>query len=132
MENVGDPTWTNVALHGPGYSGNTPLGKRRMFPAGTDITDWHIYSMEWTHDGFVFKIDDQEFYRVDRAMVEHYGRWAYDTPKYLIVNFALGGNYPHGVNKTDAPYPGLPQSTVDLIKAGKARMLVDWIKVAKN
>jgi hypothetical protein len=54
-----------------------------------------------------------------------------DNPKYLIVNFALGGNYPHGVNKTDAPYPGIPPSTVDLIKAGKAKMLVDWIKVQK-
>ena len=25
MENVGDPSWTNIALHGPGYSGNTPF-----------------------------------------------------------------------------------------------------------
>src|SRR5262245_5118302 len=29
MENVGDPTWTNFALHGPGYSGNTPLVSRQ-------------------------------------------------------------------------------------------------------
>jgi beta-glucanase (GH16 family) len=131
MENVGDPTWTSVALHGPGYSGNTPLGKRRTFPAGADVTGWHVYSMDWTTDGFVFRIDDQELYRATRAMVEQYGRWAYDSPKFLIVNFALGGNYPHGVNKTETPYPGIPQSTVDLIKAGNARMLVDWIKVRK-
>src|SRR5215212_309398 len=31
MENVGDPAWTSVALHGPGYSGDTPLVKRSPF-----------------------------------------------------------------------------------------------------
>src|SRR4029079_601835 len=93
MENVGDPTWTNVALHGPGYSGNTPLVSRRHFPEGTDITGWHVYSIEWRPDGFVFKVDDDEFYRVPKADVEKYGRWAYDNPKFLILNFALGGQY---------------------------------------
>ena len=132
MENVGDRTWTNVALHGPGYSGNTPLVKRRAFPAGTEITGWHVYSMEWTTRGFAFKVDDDEFYRVTRADVEQYGRWAYDTPKYLILNFALGGNYPHGVNHVESPYPGIPTSTVDLIKAGRAKMVVDWVKVEKR
>jgi beta-glucanase (GH16 family) len=132
MENVGDATWTSVALHGPGYSGNTPLVKRRTFPAAANITGWHVYSMHWTPDGFVFNVDDDEFYRVSRAAVEQYGRWAYDNPKYLIVNFALGGQYPQSVNHATGPYPGLPQDTVDLIKAGEARMLVDWVKVTRN
>lgn len=131
MENVGDPGWTNVALHGPGYSGNTPLVARRPFPRANDITGWHIYSMDWTADGFVFKVDDDAFYRVTRAMVEQYGRWAYDNPKFLIVNFALGGQYPQSVNHATTPYPGLPAATVDLIKAGRARMLVDWIRVTR-
>ena len=131
MENVGDPTWTNVALHGPGYSGNTPLVKRRSFPSGSSIAGWHVYSMDWSREGFVFKVDDQEFYRVVRADVEKYGAWAYDTPKFLILNLALGGSYPQGVNKVTSPYPGLPQETVDLIKEDKARMLVDWVKVTR-
>jgi beta-glucanase (GH16 family) len=132
MENVGDASWTNVALHGPGYSGATPLTKRRPFPAGTDITGWHVYSMDWTTDGFVFKVDDDVFYQVTRAMVEQYGRWAYDNPKYLILNFALGGGYPRSVNHADAPYAGLPGATVELIKADKATMLVDWVRVVKT
>ena len=32
MENVGDAAWTSVALHGPGYSGNTPLVMRTPLP----------------------------------------------------------------------------------------------------
>jgi hypothetical protein len=65
-------------------------------------------------------------------MVEQYGRWAYDEPKFLILNVALGGNYPQAVNHATTPYPGLPQATVDLIKAGKATMMVDWVKVIRN
>jgi len=131
MENVGVPTWTNSALHGPGYSGDTPLVARRTFPQGQDITGWHVYSMEWSATGFVFRVDDDAYYRVTREMVERYGRWVYDTPKYLIVNLAIGGQYPQGVNKITTPYPGLAADTVDLITADKARMLVDWVRVMR-
>lgn len=129
MENVGEPDWTNVALHGPGYSGNTPLVSRHPLPAGRDITAWHVYSMDWSPDRIVFKVDDEPFYDVSRARVETYGRWAYDNPKYLIVNLALGGQYPQAVNHVTTPYPGLPQATVDLVKSDQVVMLVDWIRV---
>jgi len=132
LENVGDPTWTNFALHGPGYSGNTPLTNRRHFEAGTDITDWHVYSMHWTSDAIQFSVDGVEAYRVSRAMVEKYGAWAYDNPKFLIVNLALGGAYPKAVNGVSQPYTGLPQATVEAIEGNKATMLVDWIRVAKD
>jgi beta-glucanase (GH16 family) len=131
MENVGDRTWTNVALHGPGYSGNTPLVARRPFPPPADATGWHVYGVEWTTTGFVFIVDGDVFYRVSRAEVEKYGRWAYDTPKFLIFNFAIGGQYPQSVNKVTTPYPGLPASTVDLLKAGEVEMLVDWVRVTQ-
>jgi beta-glucanase (GH16 family) len=129
MENVGEPDWTNVALHGPGYSGNTPLVSRRPFVPPDDITDWHVYAVDWAPDGLTFKVDGQTFYEVSKSKVESYGRWAYDNQKFLIVNLAIGGQYPQAVNKVDAPYAGLPQATVDLIKADKAVMLVDWIRV---
>jgi beta-glucanase (GH16 family) len=131
MENVGDPTWTNFALHGPGYSGNTPLVSRQHFARGGDITGWHVYSMDWTSDALVFSVDGAEEYRVTRAMVEHYGRWAYDNPKFLIVNLALGGQYPQAVNGVAQPYAGLPQQTIDLITAEKAVMVVDWVRVTR-
>jgi beta-glucanase (GH16 family) len=127
MENVGEPGWTSVALHGPGYFGDTPLVKR----ATVDITEWHVYSVDWTADSLVFRIDGNEIYRVAKSDVEKYGRWAYDNPKHLIVNLALGGGYPHGVNKTEKPYFGIPQATVDAIKAGRADTLVDWIRVTQ-
>jgi beta-glucanase (GH16 family) len=132
MENVGEPSWTSVALHGPGYSGSTPFSRRRTFPTGTDIMGWHVYSMHWTSDAFAFSVDDDVFYRVDRSTIETRGRWPYDEPKFLILNVALGGNYPQAINHATMPYPGLPASTVDLIKAGGATMIVDWVRVTRN
>lgn len=129
MEYVGEPGWTAVALHGPGYSGDTPLVERQYFPAGTDVTGWHEYEAEWDRDQIVFKVDGRPFYRVTKAMVEQHGRWAFDTPQHVILNFAVGGIYPYKVNNIETPYKGVPQSTVDRIKNGELFMEVDWVRV---
>jgi hypothetical protein len=65
-------------------------------------------------------------------MVENYGKWAFDTPKHVILNFALGGAYPHKTNGISEPYSGIPNETVESIKAGKIRMEVDWVRVFDN
>jgi beta-glucanase (GH16 family) len=129
MENVGDAAWTSVALHGPGYFGDTPLVRRVRFAGKRDAADWHVYAVDWTRDELIFKVDDDVVYRVTRAMVERYGRWAFDNPKHLIVNLALGGTYPAAVNRISSPYPGIPESTVRLIRNDQARILVDWVRV---
>ena len=128
MEYVGEPKWTSAAMHGPGYFGDTPLVKRQTFPEGVDVTQWHEYSLERTPDTVIFSVDGREFYRVTKAMVEKYGPWRFDRPEYVILNFAVGGVYPHKVNGIEKPYFGLPQSTVDRIKAGKIAMEVDWVR----
>ena len=66
-------------------------------------SNWHIYGVEWTADAMIFTIDGREIYRATRPGVEQYGEWAFDNEKYLILNLALGGNYPRGVNKTTSP-----------------------------
>ena len=132
MENVGDSTWVSAAVHGPGYSGNTPLVKRATFPAGQDITGWHVYAVDWKPDEMIFRVDDREIYRVTKTMVAPYGRWAFDNPKFLIVNLALGGGYPRSVNGAKTPYVGLPDSTVQLIQHDGAAVLVDWVRVTQE
>lgn len=129
MENVGDPGWTSVALHGPGYFGDTPLVKRAPLPASADVTAWHVYSVDWTADLLVFRVDGGEIYRITRQDVERHGRWAFDNPKHLILNCALGGTYPASVNKVKTPYPGLAEATVKSIQSGDPRTLVDWVRV---
>ena len=129
MEYVGEKDWTGVALHGPGYSGETPLVNKFTFDEGTDVTDWHVYSVDWSADEILFKIDGRPTYRVTRPMVENYGKWVYDAPQYLIANFALGGAYPAKINGIDKPYDGVPAETVERIKKGDIAMYIDWIRV---
>jgi beta-glucanase (GH16 family) len=132
METVGDSSWISHALHGPGYFGNTPIAYRAFFSKGTDVRSWHIYTVNWTPNSLIFKVDDLVTYTVTREMVEKYGRWAYDNPKFIILNFAIGGGYPNGVNKITTPYFGLSETSVNRIKAGQAKVLVDWVLVTQN
>ncbi|ANU07487.1 glycoside hydrolase family 16 protein [Paraurantiacibacter namhicola] len=129
MEYVGDPSWTNAAMHGPGYSGETPIIKRYYFPEGQDVTGWHTYSVERTPDGLIFAVDDIEYYRVSKADIERYGEWRFDRPQNIILNFAMGGIYPAKVNFIEKPYYGIPAETVERVKAGELFMEVDWVRV---
>jgi beta-glucanase (GH16 family) len=129
MENVGESDWTSVALHGPGYFGDTPLFNRLYLAPDDDVTHWHVYTVDWRRDSLLFFVDEQLVYRLTRPMVENYGRWSFDNPKYIILNLALGGAYPLKVNGVKLPYPGLPQSTVDRIRSGNGDVVVDWVRV---
>lgn len=132
LENVGDPRWVSAALHGPGYSGNTPLLHRTTLPPALDATSWHEYAVTWTADSIVFRVDGAAVYRVTRADVERFGRAAaLDSAKFVILNLAVGGEYPAAVNGVRAPRLGLPDSTVQLIRDGRARVLVDWVRATR-
>lgn len=129
LEYVGEKDWIGVAIHGPGYSGETPLVNKYVFEPGVDVTSWHEYAVEWTRDEILFEVDGRLIYRVTRPMVEFYGPWKFDTPKYLILNFAIGGIYPFKTNGIEEPYSGVSSETVELIKAGEIAMEVDWVRV---
>jgi len=129
MEYVGEADWTGVALHGEGYFGETPLVNKYFFPPETDVTQWHEYAVEWTPDQIRFLVDGKLTYRATRTMVEHYGKWSFDTPKFVILNFAVGGAYPFKTNGIQKPYSGIPDSTVERIRQGDIAMYVDWVRV---
>jgi len=129
MEYVGEPDWTSVAIHGPGYSGDAGIADRSYFPRGRDATAWHVYSVDWAPDRMLFMVDGGLVFRATRPMAEFFGPWVFDNKKYLILNLALGGGYPLKTNGVKAPYPGLPEATVRRIKDGEGTVLVDWVRV---
>ncbi|MDN3547212.1 glycoside hydrolase family 16 protein [Mucilaginibacter aquaedulcis] len=132
METIGDSSWVSHALHGPNYFGDTPLVYRAHFAAGIDVTQWQVYTVDWSPTSLIFKVDGKVTYTVTKPMVEKYGRWAFDNKKFIILNFALGGGYPGGYNKIKDPYFGIAESTVNKIKAGNAKVFVDWVLVTRS
>jgi beta-glucanase (GH16 family) len=115
MENHGsDVTSTSSAVHGPGYSGNTPLVHAYQLSAASFAEDFHTFAVEWTSTGIEFFVDGKEHYAIQRADVERRGAWVFDQPFYIILNLAVGGNF-DGDPKSDAILP--------------ATMLVDYVRV---
>ena len=130
MEHVGESDWVSAAVHGPGYSGEAGLVNQHHFADSEDATGWHVYAVDWAPDEIVFRVDGRVVYRVTRPMVDFRGPWAFDNEMFLVLNVAVGGTYPFKTNGIRAPYYGVAADTVDAIRAGTVRMLVDWVSVA--
>lgn len=132
MEYIGEKDWISSAVHGPKYSGENGPVNKYYFSDSNNVSNWHIYSVDWQPDKLIFKVDNITVFRITKSMINFYGAWAFDNPKYLILNFAVGGIYPFKMNGVKEPYYGLPGSTLELIKSGKSKMLVDWVSVVKR
>jgi beta-glucanase (GH16 family) len=114
MENKGSQsTTTSSALHGPGYSGDTPFAHAQNFSSGT-ISDFHTYAVEWDSAHVRFFVDNIAHYGITRGAVAKYGQWVLDQPFYVILNLAVGGHF-DGDPRSDAIFP--------------ATMLVDYVRV---
>lgn len=114
MEHVGyEPTVTHGALHGPGYSGNTPFFGTHYLPHSADAA-YHVYAIEWSANEIAWYVDNTRFYSVSRATVQTRGNWVYDQPFWILLNIAVGGNWPGSPNGSSV----FPQ-----------RLYVDYVRV---
>ena len=114
MEHVGyEPTVTHGALHGPGYSGNTPFFGTHYLPHSADAA-YHVYAVEWSANEIAWFVDGTRFYSVTRSQVQTRGNWVFDQPFWILLNIAVGGNWPGSPNGSSV----FPQ-----------RLYVDYVRV---
>jgi len=114
MEHVGfEPNTSHGALHGPGYSGNTPFSGSFNLGEPADA-NYRVYAVEWTQDSISWYVDDNNFFNVSRSEVEQFGNWVFDHPFFFLMNIAVGGTWPGSPDETSS----FPQ-----------RMYVDYIRV---
>ncbi|GAB3441941.1 discoidin domain-containing protein [Actinophytocola sediminis] len=115
LEHIGrEPTLVHSTLHAPAYFGAG--GHGAPLELGTNASNaFHVFAVEWDADHMTFIVDDNRFFTVDRETLERTrGPWVYDHPFFIIMNNAVGGDWP------GPPGPGtvLPQN-----------MMIDYVRV---
>jgi beta-glucanase (GH16 family) len=115
MENVGfEPSKVHGSMHGPGYSGGNPLTGVYTLPSGRFADDSHVFAIEWEPNVVRFYVDDQLYETRTPDDLPPGTRWVFDHPFFVLVNVAVGGNW-----------PGSPDSSTVFPQ----QMLVDYVRV---
>ncbi len=114
MENIGsEPSTVHGTVHGPGYSGGNGIGKPFSIGSTNRFTDdFHVFALEWEPEEIRWYVDDVLFNAITPDDVP--GEWVYDHPFFLILNVAVGGQW-----------PGYPDNSTQFPQ----RMVVDYVRV---
>lgn len=118
VENIGEPILSHSTIHGPGYSGDKgPTAKFTLPPGQRVDTAFHLYALEWAPNDIKFFFDDRLVAERTPADLPAGATWVYDHPFFIILNLAVGGDW-----------PGNPDSTTTFPQ----QMLVDYVRVYKR
>jgi beta-glucanase (GH16 family) len=115
MENVGrEPSVNHGSMHGPGYSGGNPLTGTYTLPGGQPLSsDFHVFAIEWDPNTVRFYVDGNLYETHTPADIPAGGTWVYEHPFFILLNVAVGGNFPGNPDKTTT----FPQTmTVDYVR----------------
>jgi len=103
-----------TTLHAPAYNGGAGYGQKHTAPVDL-ANDFHVYAAEWDSRGIRFFLDSQQIFNASKDTVETTrGPWVYDHQFYVILNLAVGGDFPGPVDPS-TPFP--------------SRVLVDYVRV---
>lgn len=85
---------TYGTLHGPGYSGADGIGTAYTLPAGQSFSsDFHVFAIDWAPNEIKWSVDGVLFSTKTPADLDG-DKWVFDHPFFIIVNLAVGGNWP--------------------------------------
>jgi beta-glucanase (GH16 family) len=96
MENIGrEPSTVHGTVHGPGYSGGKAIGAPYSLPGNRRFADdFHVFAVEWEQAAIRFYVDDVLYETTTPANLPAGARWVFDHPFYVILNLAVGGDWP--------------------------------------
>ncbi len=90
MEHWGsNQNYVQSAMHTPSSFGNTSDKGGRVVP--TVSSAFHIYTLDWTPEKMVFKIDGIEHYTYEPT-VRNANTWPFDAEQYILLNVAIQGS----------------------------------------
>jgi len=133
MEIVGEKPHQQLgSIHfGSGFPARELVTHVHDLPNGSTVNDWHVYAVEWEPgeirwetDGIVWatqnfwwsssKLKDGQGVPAKRASDVNPWPAPFDQPFYLVMNVAVGGNFP-GVPNPETVFP--------------AELVVDYVRV---
>jgi len=137
MENVPTAplgaTRIKSTIHGPGYSGNNGIGEVYTFPNRGRVDDngYHIYGVIWSPFLMQFYVDDPAniFYTIPPNGIPSGTQWVYNHNFFLILNLAVGGDWPGPPDGT-TPNPSLMY--VDYVRVYKAATVPGPVMTASS
>jgi beta-glucanase (GH16 family) len=93
MEHIGrEPDIIHGTVHGPGYAGANGFGGPYVLKEGKFSDNFHVFAVEWEPQEIRWYIDGQQYFSVTPDQVN--GEWVFDHPFFLILNLAVGGQWP--------------------------------------
>jgi beta-glucanase (GH16 family) len=103
MENVGfEPSTIHGTIHGPGYSGANGIGAGYTLANGAAFADaFHTFAVDWAPNSIKWSVDGVVYETRTPADVGS-NTWAFNKPFFLILNLAVGGDWPGDPNSATA------------------------------
>jgi beta-glucanase (GH16 family) len=116
MENLGQrPGKVYGTLHGPGYSGAKGIQGSFTAADGSGFDQaYHVFAVDWEPGRIRWLVDGKVYSDVTPARLPKGARWVFDQPFFILLNFAVGGEWP-GNPDASAKYP--------------QTLLVDYVRV---
>lgn len=102
MENIGrEPSIVHGTLHGPGYSGANGITGSYALPSSQKFSDdYHTFAVEWEPNVIRFYVDGFLYKTRTPADLPAGKTWVFNHPFFLILNVAVGGNFPGNPDAT--------------------------------
>jgi len=117
MENIGkEPGTVHGSLHGPSTTTRTSDATSIFtLPAGQAFADdFHLFAVEWERGVVRFYVDSNLYATFTESQWPAGGTWVFDHSFFIILNVAVGGNW-----------PGSPDSSTVFPR----HLLVDYVRV---
>ena len=116
MENIGkEPSTVHGTIHGPGDNGSG-IGGPYTLPDGAKFSDdYHVFAIMWDDQQVQFLVDNTPYETVTKEQAGP--MWAFDHQFFILLNVAVGGNW-----------PGNPDATTTFPQT----MKVDYVRVYQS
>ena len=105
MEHVGfDPGVVHATAHTGAYNHTKNNHRTATTTIPDACTAFHKYQLYWTANRVVVGVDDRNYYQYSNDGSGN-AEWPFESPQYLILNIAVGGDWGGQMGVNDAIFP---------------------------